>query len=309
VRIRGRIAGGWNYAVTGHVPIQAGKLYRLSARVRVDRLGPGTPTPYLKCEFVAAEPRKALGQVHTESYEAPLGKWQLLAGEFSVPEGAKACWLALEKGTSSASEIDALVSDVRLEPIPRLSVLERFRLQPIPAALEKVRGVHPRIYLSEQRIAELRKAILGSHAGLWTRVREQADRAAKRGPPAYRGQDGSGNEEQLWQREVGNAMPVLAMAYVLTGEKQYLDGARQWALASCGYKTWGLGRIDGMDLAAGHQLFGLALVYDWCHRDLDEAAGGRRSVARWFGGPPRCLRRRPPAKHGGTARTFRITSG
>ena len=68
----------------------------------------------------------------------------------------------------------------------------------------------------------------------------------------------------------------LAMAYVLTGEKQYLDAARRWALASCGYKTWGLGRIDGMDLATGHQLFGLAIVYDWCYRDLDEAA--RRQI-------------------------------
>ena len=71
-------------------------------------------------------------------------------------------------------------------------------------------------------------------------------------------------------------MPLLAMAYVLTGEKQYLDAARRWALASCGYKTWGLGRIDGMDLAAGHQLFGLAVVYDWCYRDLDEPA--RRQI-------------------------------
>ena len=25
-----------------------------------------------------------------------------------------------------------------------------------------------------------------------------------------------------------------------------------------------------MDLATGHQLFGLAIVYDWCYRDLDE---------------------------------------
>ena len=31
-----------------------------------------------------------------------------------------------------------------------------------------------------------------------------------------------------------------------------------------------------MDLATGHQLFGLALVYDWCYRDLDEAA--RRQI-------------------------------
>jgi len=65
---------------------------------------------------------------------------------------------------------------------------------------------------------------------------------------------------------------VLAMAYVLTGRKEYLASGRQWALASCRYRTWGLDRIDGMDLAAGHQLFGLGLVYDWCYHDLDQAA-------------------------------------
>ncbi|MHC4405625.1 MAG: DUF4962 domain-containing protein [Planctomycetota bacterium] len=75
---------------------------------------------------------------------------------------------------------------------------------------------------------------------------------------------------------MGNVIPVLAMAYVVTGERQYLESAQAWALASCGYKTWGLGRIDGMDLAAGHQLFGLGIVYDWCYADLDHAA--RRTI-------------------------------
>ena len=59
------------------------------------------------------------------------------------------------------------------------------------------------------------------------------------------------------------------MAYVVTAEKPYLDAVQKWAVASCSYKTSGAGRLDGMDLAAGHQLFGLALVYDWCYRDLE----------------------------------------
>ena len=133
-----------------------------------------------------------------------------------------------------------------------------------------MRGVHPRIYLNDERIAQLRRAVTTSHAAIWRKIRVQADRAVRRGPPPYRKDDGHSGDEQLWQREVGNALPLLAMAYVVTGEKAYLDAARQWSLASCGYRTWGLGRIDGMDLAAGHQLYGLALVYDWCHRDLDD---------------------------------------
>jgi hypothetical protein len=285
VRIHGQIASGWNYAITPQASIEAGKLYRLSAWVRVDRLGAGTPRPFFKCEFVPSQPGKTLGQVQTETYEGPLGEWRQLAGEFLVPEGTKACWLALEKGTSAAAEIDALMSDVRLEPIPRLTVLDRYRLAPLPAPLEKLRGVHPRIYLNATRITELRAAINGSHAELWKQVRQQADQAVRRGPPAYREQGDASGDEQLWQREVGNAMPVLAMAYVLSGDRQYLASARQWALASCEYKTWGLGRIDGMDLAAGHQLFGLAIIYDWCYRDLDEEARSaiRKTLARRAG--------------------------
>ncbi len=148
----------------------------------------------------------------------------------------------------------------------------KYRFNPFPDALEQTRGVHPRIFLNRQRLLELREAIKTTHAPLWEEVRAQADRAVETGPPAYILDDGHSGPEQLWQRGVGNTMPVLAMAYGLTGEKRYLDSARAWALASCGYKTWGLERIDGMDLATGHQLLGLAVVYDWCFDDLGEEA-------------------------------------
>lgn len=59
------------------------------------------------------------------------------------------------------------------------------------------------------------------------------------------------------------------MAHVLTGEQRYLDSVREWALASCNYPTWGTGWGDGMDCITGHHLYGLGLVYDWCHDSLD----------------------------------------
>lgn len=58
---------------------------------------------------------------------------------------------------------------------------------------------------------------------------------------------------------------------------KYLVGALHYALASCSYPTWGAWYNnttqqwdinDGTDLAAGHQLVGLALLYDWCYSDL-----------------------------------------
>lgn len=276
LHIYGRMPDNWNYAVSNSVPMQANRLYRLSVWLKVASVGVGTPMPFLKCEFEAADPRREIGRAATDSYDGSrIGQWQHLTGEFRSPAGAASCWLALEKGTSDPTQIDAYLDDVLLEPIEQLTALSRYDLNPLPAALAKTRGTHPRLYLTAQRIADLRSVIRTTHADLWADVKTLADRAVERGAPKYRTADGSSGDEQLWQRDVGSTMPHLAMAYVLTREARYLDAAKQWALASCGYPTWGGGRFDGMDLATGHQLFGLAIVYDWCYHDLDEATRQR----------------------------------
>jgi len=272
LHIAGRMETNHNYATAPQVPVVADRLYRLSAWMRVDRVGQTTPMPYLKCEFPGPD-RKVLGQVRTEACDpAKPGQWQQIAGEFRAPPEAQTCWLAVEKGTSGPTEIDLRLADVRLEPIARFTAADKYRLAPLPATLEKLRGVHPRLYLDQQRLTALRTAVNTTHADIWKRVRGEADVAAKRGPPAYILRDKSSGDEQLWQRGVGNTLPLLAMAYAVSGERKYLASAQAWALASCGYPTWGLNRYDGKDLAAGHQLFGLALVYDWCYHDLDPAA-------------------------------------
>lgn len=139
----------------------------------------------------------------------------------------------------------------------------------LPAALDSRRGSRPRLYFDAARREELRAAAATTHAAVWKLIRQQADSIAAAKPPAYQE---SGDQEQLWQREVGNRLPFLALAYVITGEAKFLAGAREWSLASCGYPHWGAGRFDGTDLAAGHQLFGLAMVYDWLYAELDPEA-------------------------------------
>lgn len=269
--VQGRIDTGWNYIGTDQQVIFPGKLYRLSIDLRVDRLGADTPAPYFKGEFIGSLAQGEAGKVHTQPYDIlKLHVWQKLTAEFQTPEGVKAFRLALEKGTNAPTEINATIRDVRLEPIARLTVFERYWLKPVPEQLEAMRGVHPRLYLTKSRIAELREAIKTTHADIWRRLRIQADRAVKSGPPQYIKDDGKSGDEQLWERDVGNTLPLLAMAYLLTGEKTYLDATKRWALTSSGYTTWGLGPIDGLDLATGHQLFGLGLVYDWLYHDLDK---------------------------------------
>ena len=276
LHISGAMATGWNYGLSAPFPLETGKLYRCSAWVRVTALGSNTPSPYLKCEFVGEGSTANPGQVHTDAYDTKhLGAWQELTVEFAVPAGARHGWLALEKGTRQPTSLEADLDEITVGTIDRLSVFDQFALTPLPASLEQVRGVHPRLYLDAQQVVALREAITSTHSNLWRELREQADRAVKRGPPAYRRDDGWSGDEQLWQREVGNTMPTLALAYLLSNDTNYLNSARDWALASCAYPTWGWGRVDGMDLAACHQLFGLGIVYDWCYQGLGEAARQR----------------------------------
>jgi len=151
--------------------------------------------------------------------------------------------------------------------------LENYRLTPMPASLTKMRNVHPRILLTKGKVTELKTLMKSSHKAVWEETQRQADRAVKDGPPEYKGNgDGVGRWgfEQLWQRNVGNTMGTLAMAWALTEDRKYLDSASAWARASCGYKSWGgLGWADGVDLAASHQLLGLGLIYDWCYDALE----------------------------------------
>jgi len=309
LRVQGRSSNGWNYALSAHVPLQGGALYRLSARLRVDRLGADTPAPFLKCEFVGPVERRDVGQVTTTYCDtAKLGTWQVLETEFQAPELARQCWLALEKGTDGPAEIDAFLDDITLEPISRLSALEKYRLQPLPASLAKVRGAHPRLYLDAASVAQLREAIQGTHAPLWKELREQADRLARRGPPAYRENDGSSGEEQLWQREVGNAMPVLAMAWLLTGDRAHLDAARQWALASCGYKTWGWDALTAWTSPRDTNSSAL-LSSTTGATPISMPPPAARFVTRSSGAPARCTKPPPPARSGGIAPTCRIIFG
>lgn len=273
LRVAGTIEPGWNYAMSGNQPLQAGANYQLSAWLKVDQLGDQSPAPFLKCEFMAAEQGRELGRASTSTYDRQqLGTWQELTVSFVAPAGTVQCWLALEKGTNAPCSIAAVLDDVSIRPVTRAEIHAAYQLNPLPKPLAAALGHHPRLFLNAAKVAELKTAIGGTHQALWAELRAQADKLAANGPPSYRERDNYSGDEQLWQRDVGNAMPHIAMAWLLTGDRKYLDSATAWALASCGYVTWGLGSTDGMDLAAGHQLLGLALVYDWCFADLDETA-------------------------------------
>ncbi|MCE5250969.1 DUF4962 domain-containing protein [bacterium] len=283
LRVCGSCKGLADYASSGALPMTTRQFFRLSAWVRIDHPGTDSPLPFVKCVFEAQEPGTWLGQALTARYDTSrMGTWQRLTGEFRVPYGTERGRIVLgsehrlPEQNSASAEIDVYLDGVTLEPIEHLSIEGKYYLKPVPPELERMRGVHPRLYLTGQRIGELKSAIKTTHAALWKEFIAQADKIARQEPPKYRDESEWTNTEQLYMRPVGDNMPFLALAYVLTGERKYLDSARTWALAACGYPTWGLYEFENSDLSTGHQLFGLALVYDWCWRDLDDET--RRTI-------------------------------
>lgn len=143
---------------------------------------------------------------------------------------------------------------------------------PWPDVLASKRGLHPRLFLDAQGVSNLRAAVRTTHASLWSAVEQEARRISAERPPRYEDRFRPGDDEQLWQRDVGSKMPYLAMAHLVTRDPVYLRAARDWALAACGYPHWGLGVQDGAALSGGHELVGMAVVYDWLHGDLDPEA-------------------------------------
>jgi len=266
LHLHGRQEAAWNYANSGNLDLTPGHKYRLSGWVKAVRVEPAI-APFFKAECVG----DVSTRFATNAYDLASGGWQQLTAEFECPKGDHEAWVAVEKGVSSPIEIDAYVDEVAVMEIDHFSAGDRYRFTSLPAPLARMQGVHPRLYLTAERVAALKaKLNVEPYASLLKRLQRVADGLVEEGPPAYRADDRRSGEEQLYQREVGNAIPNLALTYVLTGERKYLESARAWMLASAGYATWGLGSIDGMDLAAGHQLYGLALGYDWLYHDLDK---------------------------------------
>lgn len=134
--------------------------------------------------------------------------------------------------------------------------------------LEENRGIHPRLFLRQAEVLDLREKIKGTHKPLWEQLVRTANSLAKQTPTPYRNDVG----EQIWQRDVGNAIATLAFTWLISGEKKYLDAATRWAVVSCRYPTWGIDpdtkKPREYGLVYGHQLFGLAMLYDYAFSDL-----------------------------------------
>lgn len=117
----------------------------------------------------------------------------------------------------------------------------------------ELKGVHPRVYMTQSDIDALKEKTK-LQPELWKtalqRVRALTDEPAPAPAQARR-----------VQNEVGIGIAEAAFVYKVTGDKKYLDAAKKYIDAALSYDVWGYTyNKPDVDLAAGHLLYGLVGV-------------------------------------------------
>ena len=156
-------------------------------------------------------------------------------------------------------------------------------LMPDVAALrDKLGTVRPRMFLSGGRLQELRDAVAHGAVPSWPRLCEAADSALSEPlypePEPYR-RGVSPDEEWLRTFTPGKAgsahLARTALAWRLTGDRKYLEGARRWMLQLASWDPKGItshglafsgGR--GNDEASMPMLERMSFAWDWMGGEL-----------------------------------------
>src|ERR1041385_5908990 len=107
-------------------------------------------------------------------------------------------------------------------------------------------GVHPRVYVTDKELAELRERSRTTHRELWQQALSHVHALAGDPPPPPA-------EARRQQNDVAIAIAEAAFVYKIEGDKKYLDAARKYMDAAVSYDIWGYAtNKPNVDLAAGH---------------------------------------------------------
>ena len=113
---------------------------------------------------------------------------------------------------------------------------------------------------------------------LWNNYKDYVDTLLKTSPDKYEDhQDDDGdptnddNYHALWMRPMGDRTAHLLWAYLFTGDEAYKEKCIEYAVTISSYPMWSTwDYYNEADLAAGHQAFSVALVYNWLYDELSQ---------------------------------------
>ena len=175
-----------------------------------------------------------------------------------------------------------VVDDIRITPATREMIVkgkklkdkelhleyDTYHFQVDKEKLKSFEGVHPRLFLSNERINFMKELIEKdiSYRKLYEREKEVADNYLIRELPESEYIFTSFQNGQTRLNEtIGHLLGSVSMMYVLTGERKYLDCAVKWLKLVVRDEFW----EESPDLRTSLIMMGASVAYDWLYQDLD----------------------------------------
>jgi len=119
-------------------------------------------------------------------------------------------------------------------------------------------AAHPRLILTPSRIAALKSSLETTHRDLWEVALQTADEFSREAIPEMAGAHNR-------YRRLGDTLPALGLAFLVTGETRYLESAEAWLSALLSVPEWN----GSANLGRSSWAIGCALLYDWLYDVLD----------------------------------------
>ena len=254
IKIVGLQEGDWNYAqaTLNLDSLKPGRRYILRGFLRVEEIEKDEYPPWLKIGMNDIAGKELSQQVTTPYDLSMLNVWQHFVCRFKLEKEISRAYLAVEKGTNCSNSITLYIKDVTIEQLHYGFVLSTEASE----ELAKLSESRPRLYLDKNDINRLKSSLYKPpYLRFWKAAKQKADRYVRENPPAKL-PDSDGNI-----RPFGKKLPVLALAYLLTDDSEYLKATKKWMDALCSYPNW----AQNNDLGPSHILRGMCVVYDWLY--------------------------------------------
>jgi hypothetical protein len=126
-------------------------------------------------------------------------------------------------------------------------------------------ALRPRLLFSETDREALRRKARETPA-LWQPVLDNARRVLD--PAATPSPEDVAHGKNYWRIE---CVQSAALAWFVTGDTAYRDGAIRWLIAHCRESVWGTDYRPNLDLQASWYLYYLSIAYDLLHDELTAA--------------------------------------
>ena len=122
----------------------------------------------------------------------------------------------------------------------------------------------PRLIITSQDIKDLVRSAETTHKHLYELTIQLADEFSGEEPPLALN---AGNK----YRRIGESLPSLGLAYLLTRDDKYLGGAEKWIEAMLAVESW----EGSQNLGRSSWVSGLAQTYDWLYHDMEDQLKNR----------------------------------